>query len=398
MSKLADRINELTESQTIAMARLSRELQDQGKDIISLSLGEPDFVTPEDIRESAKKAIDDGFTKYPPIAGFADLRQAISDKFKKENNLDYPPSCIVVSTGAKQSIANVVLSLVNPGEEVILPAPYWVSYSQIIKLAGGIPVIIESTVESDYKVSAGQIEAAITPKTKMLIFSSPCNPSGTVFTKNELESFAKVIAKHEDIFIISDEIYEHINFIGKHESIAQFDFIKDRVIIVNGVSKGYAMTGWRIGYIGAPKWIAEACDKMQGQFTSAASSISQKAATAAMNSGSEFQDMMRHTYKRRRDLVLDMISKIPGVKVNKPLGAFYVFPDVTYFFGKRYQDTVINNAGDLCMFLLRDAGVSVVTGEAFGDERCIRISYATSDEQLVTAIKRIGESLAKLTA
>ena len=398
MSKLADRINELSESQTIAMARLSRELQDQGRDIISLSLGEPDFVTPEDIRESAKKAIDDGFTKYPPIAGFADLRQAISDKFRIENQLDYPSSCIVVSTGAKQSIANVVLSLVNPGDEVILPAPYWVSYSQIIKLAGGVPVIVSSTVESDYKVSAAQIEAAITPKTKMLIFSSPCNPSGTVFSKAELESFAKVIARYEDIFIISDEIYEHINFIGKHESIAQFDFIKDRVIIVNGVSKGYAMTGWRIGYIAAPKWVADACDKMQGQFTSAASSISQKAATAALKSGTEFQEMMRHTYRRRRDLVLDLISKIPGVKVNRPMGAFYVFPDVTSFFGKKYQDTVINNASDLCMFLLQDAGVSVVTGEAFGDDRCIRISYATSDELLITAMNRIGESLAKLTA
>lgn len=396
MSKLADRINELTESQTIAMARLSRELQDQGHDIISLSLGEPDFVTPEYIRESAKKAIDDGFTKYPPIAGFADLRQAISDKFKNENGLDYPPSGIVVSTGAKQSIANVVLSLINPGEEVILPAPYWVSYSQIIKLAGGVPVIVHSTVETDYKVSAAQIEAAITPKTKMLIFSSPCNPSGTVYTKEELESFARVIAAHHDIYIISDEIYEHINFVGSHESIAQFDFIKDRVIIVNGVSKGYAMTGWRIGYIGAPKWIADACDKMQGQFTSAASSISQKAATAALKSGVEFQDMMRQTYKRRRDLVLEMISKIPGVKVNKPMGAFYVFPDVTYFFGKSYQDSVISNANDLCMFLLKDAGVSVVTGDAFGDDRCIRISYATSDELLTTAMKRIGISLAKL--
>lgn len=397
MSKLADRINELTESQTIAMARLSRELQDQGKDIISLSLGEPDFVTPENIRESAKKAIDDGFTKYPPIAGFADLRQAISDKFKTENNLDYPPSCIVVSTGAKQAIANVVLSLVNPGDEVILPAPYWVSYSQLIKLAGGIPVVVTSTVEADYKVTAKQLEAAITPRTKMLIFSSPCNPSGTVYSKDELESFARVIAAHEDIYIISDEIYEHINFVGRHESIAQFGFIKDRVIIVNGVSKGYAMTGWRIGYIGAPKWIADACDKMQGQFTSAASSISQKAATAALKSGVEFQEMMRHTYKRRRDLVLDMISKIRGIKVNKPMGAFYVFPDVTWFFGKRYQDTMIHNANDLCMFLLQDAGVSVVTGEAFGDDRCIRISYATSDELLTTAMKRIGESLAKLT-
>lgn len=396
MSKLADRLNDLTESQTIAMARLSRELQDQGHDIISLSLGEPDFITPEDIRESAKRAIDEGFTKYPPIAGFADLRQAISEKFKNENNLDYSPAQIVVSTGAKQSIANVVLSLVNPGEEVILPAPFWVSYSQIIKLAGGVPVLIESTVESDYKITPQQLEAAITPKTKMFIYSSPCNPSGTVYSKGELEAFAKVIAKHEDLYILSDEIYEHIIFDASHESIAQFDFIRDRVIIVNGVSKGYAMTGWRIGYIGAPKWIADACDKMQGQFTSAASSISQKAATAALRSGTAFQELMRTTYRRRRDLVLDMLSKIPGLKVNKPQGAFYVFPDVTSYFGKSYNNTTITNASDLCMYLLKDAGVSVVTGEAFGDNRCVRISYATSDELLIQAINRIGASLAKL--
>lgn len=396
MSKLADRLNDLTESQTIAMARLSRELQDQGHDIISLSLGEPDFITPEDIRESAKRAIDEGFTKYPPIAGFADLRQAISEKFKNENNLDYSPAQIVVSTGAKQSIANVVLSLVNLGEEVILPAPFWVSYSQIIKLAGGVPVLIESTVESDYKITPQQLEAAITPKTKMFIYSSPCNPSGTVYSKGELEAFAKVIAKHEDLYILSDEIYEHIIFDASHESIAQFDFIRDRVIIVNGVSKGYAMTGWRIGYIGSPKWIADACDKMQGQFTSAASSISQKAATAALRSGTAFQELMRTTYRRRRDLVLDMLSKIPGLKVNKPQGAFYVFPDVTSYFGKSYNNTTITNASDLCMYLLKDAGVSVVTGEAFGDNRCVRISYATSDELLIQAINRIGASLAKL--
>jgi len=363
MSKLADRITHLSESQTIAMAKLSRELQEKGLDIISLSLGEPDFVTPEDIRESAKKAIDDGFTKYSPIAGFADLRSAVSDKFKNENALDYGPDQVVVSTGAKQSIANVVLSLVNPGDEVIVPSPYWVSYTQMIKL---------------------------------IIFSSPCNPSGTVYTKNELKALAEVIAEKEDLYVISDEIYEHINFYGKHESIAQFDFIKDRIIIVNGVSKGYAMTGWRIGYIGAPKWIAAACDKMQGQFTSGTSSISQKAATAALKSGTGFYNQMRETYRRRRDLVVGMLKEIPGMKVNMPMGAFYVFPDVSYYFGKSDGKDVIKNATDLCMYLLMDAHVSMVTGEAFGDSNCIRLSYATSDELLKDAISRMKVSLGKL--
>jgi aspartate aminotransferase len=396
MSKLADRITHLSESQTIAMAKLSRDLQDQGHDIISLSLGEPDFVTPEDIRESAKKAIDEGFTKYSPISGFADLRQAISAKFKNENNLDYSSEQIVVSTGAKQSIANVILSLINPGEEVIVPAPYWVSYTQLIKIAEGIPVFIPSAVENDYKVTPEQIRAAINSKTKLIIFSSPCNPSGTVYTKAELEAIAKVIAQHEDVYILSDEIYEHINFTGKHASIAQFDFIKDRVIIVNGVSKGYAMTGWRIGYIGAPKWIAQACDKMQGQFTSGTSSISQKAATAALKSGTAFYDMMRETYLRRRNLVVEMLRGVPGLKVNLPMGAFYVFPDVSSFFGKTYNNTVIKNATDLSMYLLNDAKVSVVTGDAFGDDNCVRISYATSDDLLKEAMTRIKISLAKL--
>jgi len=396
MSKLADRITHLSESQTIAMAKLSRELQDQGHDIISLSLGEPDFITPDDIRESAKKAIDEGFTKYSPIAGFIDLRQAISDKFKNENNLEFSPDQIVVSTGAKQSIANVVLSLVNPGDEVIVPAPYWVSYTQIIKLAEGKSVFIPSTVETDYKVTAEQIRKTITPKTKMFVFSSPCNPSGSVYTKEELAAIADVIAEFDDLYVLSDEIYEHINFSGKHESIAQFENMKDRVIVVNGVSKGYAMTGWRIGYIGAPKWIAQACDKMQGQFTSGTSSISQKAATAALRSGSSFYDMMRKSYLRRRDLVVSMLNKVPGMKVNIPMGAFYVFPDVSSFFGKTYNQTVIKNATDLSMFLLNNAKVSVVTGEAFGDKNCIRISYATSDDLLKEAMTRIGTTLAKL--
>ncbi len=396
MSKLADRLTHLSESQTIAMAKLSRELQDQGHDIISLSLGEPDFVTPDDIRESAKKAIDEGFTKYSPIAGFADLRQAISQKFKNENGLDYAPDQVVVSTGAKQSIANVVLSLVNPGDEVIVPSPYWVSYTQMIKLAEGISVFIPSTVSSDYKITPEQLQKAITPKSKLIIFSSPCNPSGTVYTKSELEALARVIAEKEDLYVISDEIYEHINFSGKHESIAQFDFIKDRIIIVNGVSKGYAMTGWRIGYIGAPKWIAAACDKMQGQFTSGTSSISQKAATAALCSGTAFYDQMRETYRRRRDLVLSMLKEIPGLKLNLPMGAFYVFPDVSSYFGKSDGTITIKNATDLCMYLLNDAKVSMVTGDAFGDSNCVRLSYATSDELLVEAIKRVKASLSRL--
>jgi aspartate aminotransferase len=396
MAKLADRINTITESQTIAMAKLSRDLQEQGHDIISLSLGEPDFVTPEYIREGAKKAIDEGFTFYTPISGFADLRKAISEKFKKENNLDYAPDQIVVSTGAKQSIANAVLCLVNPGDEVLVPGPYWVSYSQIILLAGGIPVFLPSTIETDFKVSPTQIKAAITPKTKMFIFSSPCNPTGTVYTKEELKKLAAVFSEYENIYILSDEIYEHINFIGRHESIAQFENIKERVIVVNGVSKGYAMTGWRIGYIGASKEIAKACDKMQGQFTSGTSSVSQKAALTALTGASEENNKMIDSFKRRRDLVLNLMETIPGWEINVPQGAFYVFPDVHYYFGKRNGETVIKNPTDLCMYLLKDAKVSLVTGEAFGDNNCVRFSYATSDKLLIEAIRRIRESLAKL--
>lgn len=396
MIKLANRINRLTESQTIAMARLSRELQDQGHDIISLSLGEPDFITPEYIRDGAKKAIDEGYTHYTPISGFADVRKAISEKFKRENNLDFAPDQIVVSTGAKQSIANVVLCLVDPGDEVLVPAPYWVSYSQIIELAGGIPVYIPSTIDNDFKVTAAQVEKAITEKTSMFIFSSPCNPTGTVYTKEELKKLASVFAKHENIFILSDEIYEHINFAGKHESIAQFPEIKERVIVVNGVSKGYAMTGWRIGYIGAAKEIAKACDKMQGQFTSGASSIAQKAAQVALNFDSDETKKMQETFLQRRDLVLDLMKDIPGWKINIPQGAFYVFPDVSWYFGKTDGTTVISNPSDLCMYLLKDAKVALVTGEAFGDNKCVRFSYATSDDLLKEAIARIKESLSKL--
>ncbi len=396
MSKLAKRIDQLHESQTIAMARLSRELQEQGQDIISLSLGEPDFVTPKYIREGAKKAIDDGFTFYTPISGFADLRKAISQKFKNENNLDYAPDQIVVSTGAKQSIANVVLSLIDPGDEVLVPTPYWVSYTQIIQLAGGTPVFLHSAIDSDFKVTPAQVEAAITSKIKMFIFSSPCNPTGTVYTKDELKALADVFSKHENIYILSDEIYEHINFLAKHESIAQFEKIKERVVIVNGVSKGYAMTGWRIGFIGASKDIAKACDKMQGQFTSGTSSVSQKAALAALTGNDEENNKIRESFLRRRNLVLGLMKDIPGWKVNEPQGAFYVFPDVSYYFGKHNGSTVINSPTDLCMYLLKDAKVSLVTGEAFGDDKCVRFSYATADHLLIEAIKRIRESLAKL--
>ena len=396
MRKLADRIERLNESQTIAMARLSRELQDQGHNIISLSLGEPDFDTPKYIGDAAKKAIDDGFTKYPPISGYADVREAISQKLKRENNLDYKASQIVVSTGAKQCIANAVLCCVNPGDEVLVPTPYWVSYSQIIQLAGGVPIYLNTTIDSDFKVTPQQVEKAITSKTRMFIFSSPCNPTGTVYSHDELKALAAVFAKHENIFVLSDEIYEYINFVGKHHSIASFEELKNQVIIINGVSKGYAMTGWRIGYMAAPQDVATACDKMQGQFTSAASSIAQKAAKAAISISTPDRDMMVETFRKRRDLVLNLMKDIPGWKTNTPEGAFYVFPDISYYFGKTDGSTVINNPEDMCMYLLKDAKVALVTGEAFGDNQCIRFSYATSDKLLTEAIARIKVSLAKL--
>jgi aspartate aminotransferase len=396
MIKLADRIEHLHESQTLAMARLSRELQQQGYDIINLSLGEPDFVTPSYIREAAKKAIDEGYTHYPPIPGYLDLRQAICDKLQRENNLHYLPDQIVVSTGAKQCIANAVLCTVNPGDEVIVPVPYWVSYSQIIQLAGGVPVYIPTDIHADFKITAEQLRQAITPRTRMFIFSSPCNPTGTVYQRSDLEQLVKVFEPHENVLILSDEIYEYINFTGKHESIAQFDVIRPRVILVNGVSKSYAMTGWRIGYLAADRTIARACDKMQGQFTSAASSIAQRAALAAIAGSKTEIKYMIEAFRKRRDLVLDLLKKIPGLKVNHPEGAFYVFPDVSSFFGKQYNGTIIQTPHDLCMFLLRDARVALVTGEAFGDNRCVRISYAASEEHLIKAINRLAESLAKL--
>jgi len=395
--KLADRLNCIVESKTLKMAKLSRELTSKGFDVINLSLGEPDFPTPTHIKDAAKKALDDNFTVYTPVVGYLDLREAIAAKFKRENNLDYTANQIVVSTGAKQSIINSMLAILNPGDEVIVPTPYWVSYSEMIKLAEGKPVFVNAKVDADYKVTAEQIEQAITAKTKMIIFSSPCNPTGSVFSKEELFSIAKVLDKHPSIYVISDEIYEHINFIGKHESIAQFDFIKDRVVTVNGMSKAFAMTGWRIGYIGASKEIAEACEKLQGQFTSGTNSIAQRAALCALTSDMTPTYEMAKAFKRRRDLVLGLMKDIPGFKTNLPGGAFYVFPDVSYYFGKKVGNSIINSSEDLCMYILNTAYVALVSGDAFGAPECIRFSYATSDEKLTEALRRIKEALAKLT-
>lgn len=394
--KLSNRINNLTESQTLAMARKARELAAKGVDVINLSLGEPDFDTPLPIRNAAKQAIDGGYTHYTPVSGLPEVRKAVSEKFLKENNLKYAPEEVVVSTGAKQSIANVVLSVINPGDEVIIPMPYWVSYQQIVELAEGCPVKIETSLENDYKLTAEQLEKAITPKTKLLMYSSPCNPTGSVYTNVELKALAEVLRKYENVLILSDEIYEHINYVGKHESIAQFDWLKDRVIVVNGVSKAYAMTGWRIGYIGAPKWIAEACDKMQGQFTSAASSIAQKAAEAALKMDSTPTVEMRDEFFERKKMMLQLATEITGWKLNDPQGAFYLFPDVSYYFGKSNGENRIQNADDLCMYLLNHAHVSAVTGDAFGNPSCIRLSYATSREKIVEAMKRIKAALAEL--
>ncbi|MER2995919.1 pyridoxal phosphate-dependent aminotransferase [Pontibacter populi] len=395
-STLSDRITALSESQTIAMAKKGRELAAQGHDVINLSFGEPDFQTPQYIKDAAKKAIDDGFTFYTPVAGYPELRQAIADKFKRDNNLDYKPENIVVSTGAKQSIANAVLCLVNPGDEVIIFSPYWVSYEEIVKLAEGTPVQVTGNLENDFKVTPAQLEAAITSNTKLVMYSSPCNPTGSVFTKDELYALAKVLEKYPQVHIIADEIYEYINFEGEHASMASFDFIKDRVITVNGFSKGYAMTGWRVGYIAAHKTIAAACDKMQSQITSGTCSIAQKAAFAALQGGNASAIEMRDAYHRRRNLVLELMNDIPGFKTNVPEGAFYIFPDVSYYFGMSYEGKTIQNALDLCMFLLTDALVAIVSGEAFGAPQCVRFSYATSDDKLVEALRRIKESLAKL--
>ena len=396
MEHLSDRIKSLSVSQTLAMAEKSRELKAKGLDIISLSLGEPDFNTPDYIKEAAKKAIDENYSKYPPVSGYNDLREAISKKFREENGINYSPDQIVVSAGGKHSLINVILTLVNPDEEVIILAPYWVSYYDQIILAGGKPVVIETTLENDFKVLPEQLEMVITRKTRLIIFNSPSNPTGMVYTREEMEEIARVVQKHNGLYIISDEIYEHILFKGEHTSMASFDFIYDRVITVNGVSKGYAMTGWRIGYIGAPVWIAKAVDKLQGQFTSGVCSIAQRAALTAVKSDDGSRKMMRDAFLRRRDIVCKLLKDIKGMKVKVPQGAFYVMPDISYYLGKSNGETKIRNSDDLALFLLDKAQVAVVGGDAFGAPKCIRISYATSDDLLVEAVKRLKTALERL--
>ncbi|MBO6517074.1 MAG: pyridoxal phosphate-dependent aminotransferase [Bacteroidia bacterium] len=395
--EVSKRLQAVTESQTLVMTKKARELGATGVKVINLSIGEPDFDTPEFIRESAKKAIDDGWTHYPPVSGYPELRQAISKKFKDQNNLDYAPEQIVVSGGAKHSITNVVFSVINPGDEVIIPAPYWVSYPEMVKLAGGTPVLLESTIDTNYTFSLDDLEAAITERTKLVLFSSPCNPSGSVFSEDFLRDMANRIAKHPDILVISDEIYEHIQYGDPHTSIGGFDILRDRVITVNGLSKGFAMTGWRIGFIGAPLWVAKAVEKLQGQFTSGTNSIAQRAAITALTGPLDDTIAMREVFEKRRQIIYDGLKAIDGINPNFPKGAFYVFPDVSYFFGKKAGDRTINDASDLCLYLLEDAHVSMVSGGAFGNPECIRISYAASEEDLTTALNKIKTSLSKLS-
>ena len=390
---LSDRINNLTTSQTLAMAAKARELKEQGIDIISLSLGEPDFNTPDFLKEAAIEAINQNYSKYPPVEGYLELRQAISNKFKRDNNLNYSASEIVVSTGAKQALFNVAQVMINPGDEVIIPAPYWVSYSEIVRIAGGIPIEVPTSIETDFKITPQQLTDAITSKTKMMWFSSPCNPSGSVYSRTELEALAEVLEKHPSIYILSDEIYEHINFLGDYCSIGSIGNLIERTITVNGISKAFAMTGYRIGYIGAPEFIAKACTKMQGQVTSGANSIAQRATIAAVSASPSVLNDMVKAFKGRRDLVVDLLRDIPGMKVNVPDGAFYLFPDVSEFFGKTFQGVTVTNADDLSLYLLDKAHVATVTGEAFGNPNCIRLSYATSEDQLKEALLRIKNAL-----
>ncbi|PLX08629.1 MAG: aspartate aminotransferase [Marinilabiliales bacterium] len=397
MEKVSDRLQRMAVSATLAMTQKSRELTAQGFDVINLSIGEPDFDTPAQVKEAAKKAIDDNFTHYPPVPGFDSLKEAIVNKFKRENGLTYEKNQVVVSAGAKHSIINVFLSILNEGDEVIIPAPYWVSYIEMVKLSEGTPVVVKCGIESDFKMTAEQLESAITDKTRAIIYSSPSNPTGSLYSKQELENLARVIEKHPNIIVLSDEIYEHINFSGKHEIIAQFDSIKDRVVVINGVSKGYAMTGWRIGYIAAPLWIAKAVTKLQGQFTSGACSIAQKASEAAINAGSDSCKEMTAVFKKLRDLVLEHLKGINGLKTNIPLGAFYVFPEVSSFFGKSYEHYKIENSSDLALYILETEKVATVGGDAFGSPECLRFSYATSEDKLIEAISRIKRALDKLT-
>lgn len=396
---ISNRTKNLAESATLKMTQKSRELKAQGHDVIALSIGEPDFDTPSNVKEAAKKAIDENYTHYTPVAGYPELRKAVVQKLKRDNDLDYTPEQVVISNGAKQSIANVMYAILNPGDEVIIPSPYWVSYPAMVSLAGGNIVEVKTGIETDFKFTAEQFEAAITDKTKAIIFSSPCNPTGSIYTYEELEAIAKVLEKNPQIFVISDEIYELINFKGKHESMAQFDAIKDQVITINGVSKGFAMTGWRIGYIAAPLAIAKACDKLQGQYTSGASSIAQMATIEALLTSPKESDELKNmikTFNERRDLVVGLLKEIPGIKTNTPDGAFYVFPEVNSYFGKKFENYIINNASDLCMYILETEYVGLVPGDAFGSDECIRISYATSNEILKEAIARVERALSKL--
>ena len=396
MAQLSDRLQRLAPSATLAMSQKSSEMKAQGIDVINMSVGEPDFNTPDHIKEAAKKAIDENYSRYSPVPGYADLRKAIADKLKRENQLDYSPNEILVSNGAKQSVCNTVMALVNSGDEVIIPTPYWVSYPQMALLAGGVPVFVEATFEQNFKMTPEQLEKAITPKTRLLILCSPSNPTGSVYSKEELQTLAEVILKHDDLFVLADEIYEHINYVGKHESIAQFPGMKERTILVNGVSKAYAMTGWRIGYIAAPEWIVKGCNKLQGQYTSGPCSVSQVAARYAYETSQDCVEEMRQAFMRRRDLIVRLAQDIPGLEVNKPEGAFYLFPKCSSFYGKTDGTTTIRNSTDLAMFLLEKGHVATVGGDAFGDPDCFRMSYATSDENIIEAMRRIKETLAGL--
>ena len=396
MAQLSDRLQRLAPSATLAMSQKSSEMKAQGIDVINMSVGEPDFNTPDHIKEAAKKAVDENYSRYSPVPGYPDLRKAIVAKLKNENNLDYSVNEILVSNGAKQSVCNTVMALVNPGDEVIIPAPYWVSYPQMVKLAGGNPVIVEAGFDQNFKMTPEQLEAAITPKTRLIILCSPSNPTGSVYSKEELAGLADVIKQHEDLFVLADEIYEHINYIGRHESIAQFEGMKERAIIVNGVSKAYAMTGWRIGYIAAPEWIVKGCNKLQGQYTSGPCSVSQKAAEFAYVSSQECVEQMRQAFERRRNLIVELAKDIPGREVNVPEGAVYLFPKCSSFFGKSDGTTVVKNSTDLALYLLEKGHVATVGGDAFGDPDCCRMSEATSDDNIREAMRRIKESLAEL--
>lgn len=396
MAKLSNRLQRLAPSATLAMSQKSSEMKAQGIDVINMSVGEPDFNTPDLIKEAAKKAIDDNYSTYSPVPGYADLRKAIVEKLKRENNLEYSINEVLTSNGAKQSVCNTVMALVDDGDEVIIPTPYWVSYPQMVLLAGGVPVYVEAGFDQNFKMTPEQLEAAITPKTRLIILCSPSNPTGSVYSKEELEGLANVIKRHEDLFVLADEIYEHINYVGKHESIAQFEGMKERTIIVNGVSKAYAMTGWRIGYIAAPEWIVKGCNKLQGQYTSGPCSVSQKAAEFAYTADQSCVEEMRLAFERRRNLIVELAKDIPGLEVNVPEGAFYLFPKCSSFYGKSNGETTINNSTDLAMYLLEKGHVATVGGDAFGDSECFRMSYATSDENIIEAMSRIKNALAEL--